>query len=182
MASMKSTEERLVAACLQKDEKAYRELYERYAPKLFGICHRYCKTSAAAEDVLHEGFIKIFESLDKLREVNSLGSWMSAIMVRTAINSYHRERPVASEAAQDEQMLGSQYDGEEIYDQIDIEYILEAISELPPQYRAAFNLCEIDGYSYPEASKIMKVTESTVRTNLFRAKKILANKLKHMVE
>ncbi len=157
-------------------------MYESYAPKLFGICRRYCKTSAGAEDVLHDGFIKIFESIGSLRDAGALWGWMKSTMVRTAINSYHRERPVASEAAQDEQMLGSQYDGEEIYDQIDIEYILEAISELPPQYRAAFNLCEIDGYSYPEASKIMKVTESTVRTNLFRAKKILANKLKHMVE
>lgn len=157
-------------------------MYESYAPKLFGICRRYCKTSAGAEDVLHDGFIKIFESIGSLRDAGALWGWMKSTMVRTAINSYHREKPLASEAEQEEQTMGSLHNGEEIYGQIDMEYILQAIGELPTQYRAAFNMCEIDGYSYAEAAEILKVSEVTIRSNLSRAKKTLAKKLKHMVE
>ncbi len=179
---MKKSDEELVARCLKKDQRAYKELYERYAGRMYGVCLRYCRGTAAAEDVLHDGFIKVFESLHKLKDVRSLSTWIQSIMIHTAINSFLREQPVMNNEKMDE-VLSDQHKGStEIYDMIDIELILAAIAELPRQYQIVFNLCAVEEYERTAVAKMLNISEETVRSNLFRARKLLAKKLKPLLE
>ncbi len=176
---MKQEEAQLVAACLKKDRKACKKLYELFAPQMYALCLRYTQTNTAAEDVLHDGFIKVFESLDKLRNTESLRSWIYSIMLYTAINSLRKESPIIeAEYSNDTSSSDNYTESDEIYSNIDIEIILNEIRQLPTRYRTAFNLCVIEGYSYDDAAKTLNVEAVTIRSNLLRAKRILAKKLK----
>lgn len=175
---MKSEEAQLIEACIRRDERACRQLYERFAPKMYGICLRYTHTTAAAEDVLHDGFIKVFENLGKLRATDALGSWICKIMVYTAINSQRNELPLASCDVVDEVKNRDYASSDEIYAKIDAEIVVNAMRDLPASFRMVLNLCEVEGYSIEEVSKMLKVKNSTVRSALTRAKRMLAEKLK----
>ena len=74
-------EAQIIEACLRKDQRAYTALYERYAPKMYGVCLRYTRSKEAAEDVLHDGFLKVFENLHRLRDTNAVEPWIRKIMV-----------------------------------------------------------------------------------------------------
>lgn len=173
---MKPDEATLVEACLKHDQRACKQLYDRYASQMLGVCMRYAINREAAEDLLHEGFIKVFENLGKLRDKSQLGPWIRSVMVHTAVSAYRKEKIYENSVGIDvDDFCSSQQD--DIYGAIDIELILKAIQELPPAYRVAFNLCEIEGYSFAEASEILGIVESSVRSNYCRARHILAEKL-----
>ncbi len=176
---MKSDAEYFIEACIKRDEKACRQLYERFAPKMYGVCLRYTHSSAAAEDVLHDGFIKVFENLDKLRDANALGAWIKRIMVHTAINYIRSEKPLVLNDFDKE--YGNYATSDDIYDKIDADIVMKAIQELPGSFRSVLNLCEVEGYSIKEASEMLKIKESSVRGALVRAKRMLAEKLKEQI-
>lgn len=176
---MKTDEAQLIDACIKRDERACRQLYERFAPKMFGICLRYTRSTTAAEDVLHDGFIKVFENLDKLRAVEALDAWISKIMVHTAINSLRNEQPLVSYGNIEENAENEYGSSDSVYAKIDAEIVIKAMQELPDAYRTVLNLCEVEGYGYGEVAKMMKIKESTVRSNLVRAKRLMCNKLRN---
>lgn len=167
---------------MRGDQRACKELYDRYAPMMFGICLRFSRTKSAAEDVLHDGFLKVFSSLDKLRSADSLVNWMHSIMVNTAVNIYRKERLRALPDTERQQTDEDMPYTDNAFDSMDMEFIMETIRQLPPRYRMTFNLCEIEGYSFEEAANILGVEEATIRSNLARAKSILMSKLKPYIE
>lgn len=178
---MESSDAQLVEACRRNDKKAYRELYERFAPKMFGICLRYTHDNDAAKDVMHDGFMKVFANIGKLRSGDALVSWMASIMVRTALNALRREKMIA-DIPDDESLPDDYIDLNAGIDAVDVEYLMAAVRSLPPRYRAVFNMCEIDGLSFEEVSRELGIEQVTVRSNLLRARRILADKLKEMNE
>ncbi len=164
----------IIDACLKKDERAYKRLYDLYAAKMYGVCLRYTSTSGAAEDVMHEGFIRVFENLHKLRDVSSLEAWMRKTMIYTALNFNRQELPLATTGRIDDCSDSDYTSGDEIISRLDAEIVLNAIQKLPDSYRMAINLCEIEGYTFEEAAKMMNVKEASVRSALVRGKKALA--------
>lgn len=174
---MKSEEAQLVEACRRKDQRAFKRLYDYYAPVMFGVCLRFTRSKSDAEDVLHDGFIKVFQTIDKLRDVDSLGGWIRSIMIFTAINSNRRKLPVAEMQSDNDLDEANVVSADMVYDSLDREFILDAIQKLPDQYRMVFNLCEIEGYSLNDAADLLKIGQSTVRSNLTRAKHKLAELL-----
>ena len=177
---MKPDEATLVKECLKHDQKACRQLYDSYAPQMLGICMRYARSREAAEDILHDGFIKVFEQLHKLRDTSQLSAWIRSVMVNTALSNYRHERSVeaVTDTIDDDAFF---YANDEIYGSIDVEVILRYVQQLPTAYRMAFNLVEIEGYSFTEAAKKLDIGESTVRSNFFRARKILAKQLSELL-
>ncbi|MBR1644098.1 MAG: RNA polymerase sigma factor [Bacteroidales bacterium] len=170
---MEQNEAKLVEACRRRDEEACRTLYDRFAPKMLGICMRYTGSRDEAQDVLHEGFIRVFSSLGQLRNTDSLASWMSRIMTRTALNYIRYRKHFESieaaefvEAAPDTSL-----------DLYDTEQLVKAIQALPDNYRAIFNLVEVEGYSYEELALQLGLQQSSVRSLLSRAKHRLAQNL-----
>ncbi|MBP5190212.1 MAG: RNA polymerase sigma factor [Bacteroidales bacterium] len=174
---MNQNDAQIIEGCLRKDERAYRALYDRFAPKMFGVCLRYTNSRAAAEDVLNDGFVKVFENLHRLRDKSLIEAWMRRIMVYTAINSQRKELPLASADEINTDYVSDYTTHDDIVSRIDASIVVQTMQTLPPTFRAAINLCEIEGYSYEEAAKMMGVKTSSLRGTLVRAKKMLAEKL-----
>ena len=166
---MKTETESLVTRCLKHDPRAQKTLYDTYAPMMLGVCMRYFHSREAAEDVLHDAFVKVFEKLHTLRNEVTLEDWIYHIVVNTAINTLRREK-LRFETLEEESV-------ELNYSPCEMEDLMELIRELPPKYRTVFNLREIEGYDFGEIAKIFKVSESAIRSTLCRAKKMLKEKL-----
>lgn len=174
---MKLDEEHLIEACLRHDQRACKMLYDRFAPQMFGLCLRYTHSYAAAQDALHDGFIKVFNSLKTVKDPSALGSWIRSIMIYTVLNTVRKEPSTDMENLSDIPQLADNSSYDDIFSTLDIHVILDAIQQLPASYRSAFNLCAIEGYTCSQASEILGIGQTTVRSNLFRARAILAEKL-----
>lgn len=176
----------LVEKCRQGNDLARKELYERYGGRLFAICLRYVNDRETAQDVLHDGFIKIYGSFDKFtwRGEGSLRAWIERIMVNTALQ-HLRKNDVMSLAVNIDDVNES-FDAEEP-DVEDVERIpntvlMRFISELPEGYRTVFNLYTFEEKSHKEIAQLLSINEKSSASQLFRAKQSLAKKIKLYLE
>ena len=179
---MNLDDEQLVKACIRRDQLACKKLYDRFSAQMYGVCLRYSRSTAIAEDILHDGFIKVFDSLPKLRDVSSLSAWIRSIMIHTAISYWKSEHPFVDIDSVGDEPISRLSDSDDIYSAIDIEVILKAVQELPDAYRMAFNLCAIEGYSFDDAAQELSIAPSSVRSNYVRARQALAQKLKPYID
>lgn len=171
----KTEEEILLEACRKQDAGAYKRLYDLYAPRMFALCLRYAGSRADAEDMLHDGFVHIFEHIKNQEIHRSLTGWIRKVMVNTAI-SYLRKtwvRQYEDMEVAEEQEKGEDYN----YEPYDTEILLNAIKGLPDRYRVVFNLYEIEGFSFEEIAETMGLKVSGVRAIYYRAKQLLVTKL-----
>jgi RNA polymerase sigma-70 factor (ECF subfamily) len=164
-------EQQLVKDCLRGKVEAQRALYERYAPVLLPVCMRYARERAEAEDILQEGFIRVFDKLGSWRQEGSLEGWIRKIVVNVAIRQYQRNAKlhVVSEldAAEAEP-------GQELPDgQLHFQELLGMVQALPDGYRLVFNLFAMEGFSHAEIAENLGITEATSRSQLARARRIL---------
>lgn len=154
----------LVQACRRGDAKAQRQLYDLMAPMALGVCMRYTRDRDTAQDLMQDGFIRVFENLSRLRKPESLGPWVYQVMVNRCINHCRREaRHLSLDDTQPPAVTLP-------LDPFAEEEIVAAIQQLPPQQRLTFNLVEVEQYSYSEAAAHLKCSEHTVRATLSRAK------------
>lgn len=170
----------LFTRCKKGDAKAQGILYDLLKSKLMGLCRRYTRDRAEAQDVLQDAFIKIFKNIHQLESSDKLESWMKSIVVNTAINHYHRTRKyelifsAATEKNEDVDAVRSLQHLQTISD----EFLVSLINALPDGCRMVFNLFAIEGYSHAEIAEKLKVTEGTSRSQLHHAKYLLKEKLK----
>ena len=164
-------ERELVQGCLDGDRRSQESLYTRYARRMYAVCLRYARHELEAQDLMQEGFIRVFEKLHAFRMEGSLEGWVRRIMVHTAINHYRKksfqmerfglehlpETPVPSSAVGD---LGEQE-------------LMALIAELPDGYRHVFNLYAIEGYDHSEIAVMLGCGESTSRSQLSKARSFL---------
>lgn len=173
---MYSSEADIINGCRQKKHRAQKALYDRYHPVLMGICVRYAKSNAEAEDILITGLTRIFDKIDDYRGSGSFEGWMKKIMVSVAIDNFRKNRKHyfhqdVSEVAKDD--IGFDY----IPDNFSVNDILKTIQQLPDGYRIVFNLYAIEGYSHKEIAEKLNISESTSKTQLMKARKKLKQKL-----
>lgn len=169
----------LVKACQQQDPRAQTVFYERYKSRMTGICRRYAKTVAEADDIFQDAFVKIFNSIGDLKEPDAVDGWVKVTVVRTAINYYHRTTR--------EQELHDSLDGMDIQlesddyaklmDQMNVRDLLEMINELPDKYRTVINLHLIDGYTHTEIGEMLSISDATSRSQFMRGRNLLLKKL-----
>ncbi len=174
-----SASQELLSRCLKSERQAQFEFYDNYAPKMFGICLRYAKSPTDAEDILQEGFIKIFKYLADFRGEGSLEGWMRRIMVTTSLNFYKRKNLLNKEIDPEEVRTALPSD-HEILALMTQEEILKLVQELPTGYRTVFNLNTIEGYSHKEIGEIMNISVNTSKSQLSRAKSSLQDKIRKM--
>ena len=174
---MNTEDAHLIEACCNQDREALHALYERFAPQMYGLLLRFAPSRAAAEDLLHDGFIKVFQNIKNLRNYNSLAGWIRSVMVHTAISAYRSEQQTSPVEEIDDNMSEVQMSADSMLENVDLDIILDAIRQLPSRYRLTFNLCEIEGYSSKEAADLLGINTVTVRSNLYRAKQILKHTL-----
>lgn len=169
--------------CKQGNNLARKELYERYSERLFGICIRYIGDRDVAQDVLHDGFIKILSSFDKFtwRGDGSLRAWMERVMVNMALQ-HLRKNDVLSRAAEIEEIEGAY----EEPDAADVEVVpqkvlMQFINELPEGYRTVFNLYVFEEKSHKEIAALLGINEKSSASQLFRAKGALAKRINEYI-
>jgi len=177
-----SDDREVVKACLDGDQRAQRLLFERYSGRMLGICYRYCCNHEDASDAMQQGFIKVFRLLHKFNFKSRLETWMTRIMINTAIDQF--KKGLKFELYEDAQKVSSL--GQEDHDFIELDEetevkesdILEVIAELPDGYRVVFNLYAIDGASHREIAAHLGISEGTSKSQLARARKLLQKLLK----
>lgn len=166
---------------MDNDPKAQGELYQRLAPRMFGICLRYTRNQMEAEDVLQEGFIKVFRYMQDYRNDGSLEGWVRRTMVNTAINFYKKKAKYQKDISLDERDPINQ-DEESAIDKMSAQELLDYIQELPDGYRMVFNLNVIEGYTHKEIGEMLNISENTSKSQLSRARHVLQGKLKNKVK
>ena len=181
LSDKQTTDKQLLAKCLEKNRKAQNELYMKYAPKLFGTCLRYSKNNTDAEDILQEGFIKIFKYLKDFRNEGHFEGWMRKIMVTTALNFYKRKSLLNKEVDPDFVNAPS-ISVPDVISLLSSEELLAMIQELPDGYRMVFNLNTIEGYSHKEIGEIMNISVNTSKSQLSRARNSLQKKINTLFE
>lgn len=167
----------ILALLQQHDPKSQQELYDLYKAKIMGLCRRYSKKKEEAEDVFQEAFIRIFQNIDQLDDLEHLEQWMNRIAVNAAINYYHRHKRHLHEAEHN----GCNHQNEEyklILSQFSDEMLIAMINDLADGYRIVFNMYLVEGYTHAEIADMLHISEVTSRSQLNRAKHILKTKLK----
>ncbi|MCF8368507.1 MAG: RNA polymerase sigma factor [Bacteroidales bacterium] len=169
-------EEELVNRCLNQESKAQDEFYRRFAPKMYGVCLRFAKNQMEADDVLQEGFIKVFTSLKTFRNEGSLEGWIRRTIVNTAINFYKKNVKYQKDIEIDKaEVMQSENPG--AVDNLCTEELLKLITELPTGYKMVFNLNVIEGYTHKEISHLLDISENTSKSQLSRARQTLQRKI-----
>jgi len=161
----------LIKGCVEKNRAMQKLLYDRYAPKMYTVCLRYCKNAEDAQDLLQEGFIKIFRNIDNYRGDGSFEGWMRRIFVNTSIA--HFRKVVNVSIPPEDQELNIEDKSVTALDNFAERDIISLVQELSPGYRQVFNLYVIEGYSHKDISEMLGIGEGTSKSQLARAKSML---------
>jgi RNA polymerase sigma factor (sigma-70 family) len=166
---------RIWEGCLRNERKQQELLYKVMSPKMMAVCMRYVNDKDEAQDVMQEGFIKIFKNMKNYRGEGSLEGWIRRIMVHTAISRFRKLRPIVlTDEITDNQMpAGSGYNE----NNLEAKELMKMIQQLPDTYRTVFNMYAIEGYSHQEIGRELGMTELVSRTTLHRARTVLKNKI-----
>jgi len=169
------TEAELIKGCKEDNRASQKALYDIYAPKMKAICQRYSNPEEA-KDILQEGFLKVFSKINSYSNQGSFEGWIKRIMINTAINHYKKNNKIKHIGISEVENLSSEEDSESDlifqagYSEKDL---MTALCSLPEPFKIVFNLYYIEDHSHLEISNLLSIDESTSRTRLFRAKKIL---------
>jgi RNA polymerase sigma-70 factor (ECF subfamily) len=169
------SEQELIDGCAHGDRTAQKALYERYCRKMLVLCQRYAKTSFEAEDILQEGFIKIFASIKSFRKESTLSTWITRIMINTALNAQRQKLyllpmldVVDANLSESEEVSLSAFHLSEL---------ISMVQSLPDGCRVVFNLFAIEGFSHKEIGEMLGISEGTSKSQHYRAKVLLQAKL-----
>jgi RNA polymerase sigma factor (sigma-70 family) len=165
----------LIKGCISGDRRMQELLYKRFSPKMYAICMRYAGNSDDAQDLLQEGFIKVFKNLEKFRNEGSFEGWMRRVFVNTSIEHFRRKVNLNSITENEEK--GIEDSSWNVLDSLAEKDIIQLIQELSPGYRTVFNLYVVEGYSHKEIGDILEISEGTSKSQLARAKMILQKKV-----
>lgn len=157
----------LVEDCRQRDRRAMRELYDLTAPMAMGVCMRYSHNRDTAQDLMQDGYIKVYEGLGRLKDPERLMSWVYRVMVNVCIN--HCQRQVEPERLEEAGQGPVTFQP----DPFGTEEVVAALQKLPPRQRAVFNMLEVEGLTEEEVSERMKTPVTNVRTLMTRARMAL---------
>ncbi|AKP50093.1 RNA polymerase sigma factor [Cyclobacterium amurskyense] len=165
----------LIKGCLDGDRKSQRDLYDQFSSKFLSICLRYIKDQDLAQDVLVEGFMKIFQSLNTFRNEGSFEGWMKRIMVRQALQTLRKNKKLLMEVDWDDNDHISTPNL--VFGNIEADELLKLVASLPVGYRTVFNLYAIEGYSHKEISELLGIAENTSKSQLSRARSLLQKQI-----
>jgi RNA polymerase sigma-70 factor (ECF subfamily) len=169
----------LAEECVNGNIRAQRALFDKYASKMMGVCLRYTKNTNEAEDVLQDGFIKVYQKLKDYKKEGSLEGWIRRIMVNTSFDQLRKNTRQLGDTAIDDvdyKVEGSSF----VIEQLMADDLLKLIQQLPEGYKMVFNLYAIEGYSHQEIGETLGITESTSKSQYSRAKAYLRERLEQL--
>lgn len=170
-----NNENQLLKKAAKGNREAQRGLYDKYSPKMLSICRRYLKDIMQAEEAMCNGFLKIFQNLENFREEGSFEGWMRRIMVNESISYLRKEQKITFTDYEDQgdEATYSPQDSD-----LEVEHIQALIDQLPDGYKTVFVMYAVEGFKHQEIAIMLNIAESTSKTQLFKARKMLQQKLK----
>lgn len=168
------TEALMLEGCIQNIHAAQEALYHHFCPRMLGVCYRYAGNREDAEDMLQDGFIKVFSHISQYRHEGSLEGWIRRIMVHTCINNLKKNKKLSeiTDIMHAHRIMTEEAKAPSI---MNAKRIVECIRLLPAGYRTVLNLYAIEGYSHREISQMLEIEESTSRSQYTRARLLLEN-------
>ena len=172
----KYTIDELIKRCRAGERKAQEMLYKQFASKMLAVCMRYATDKMEAEDMLQNGFIKVFRKIDDYRGDGSFEGWIRRIMVHCSIEYYRKHHKMM-------QVVDLEDAGAEVHEnplataRLEVNDLMLLIQQLSPGYRIVFNLYAIEGYSHKEIAAITGITEGASKSQLSRARSVLRQQI-----
>ena len=172
--------QQLIDECKKGNRLAQKELYDKYARKMMGVCLRYVSDRETARDLLQDGFVKVLTSLDTYTGSGVFDAWIRKIFVNGALE-YLRRGDVLREAS-DWDSIAEPVESFSVsaVSELSAAELMKLVQELPAGFRAVFNLFAIEGYSHREIAEMMNITESTSRSQYTRARQLLQKRVKEL--
>jgi RNA polymerase sigma factor (sigma-70 family) len=166
----------LVAECAKGNSKAQKVLFDKFAPKMLSVCLRYIKNVDEAEDILQDGFVKVFQNIVDFKLEGSLEGWIRRIIVNSSLDQLRRNKKFQFDSSMDDvgykiSMVDHQFD------KMQVDELQRMIQELPDGYRVVFNMYAIEGYSHKEIATNLGVTENTSKSQYSRARAHLRSQI-----
>lgn len=161
----------LIKGCINGDPQMQRLIYQRFSSMMYAVCLRYSENTEDANDIMQEGFIKVYKSLNKFRAEGSFEGWVRRIFINTSIEHYRKKVKLYNVTeVQENTIEDKELDA---LDSLAAKDIMNIVNELSPGYKAVFNMHVIEGYSHKEIADILGITEGTSKSQLARAKGVL---------
>lgn len=173
------SESDLIQGCINGDRQIQEILYKRFFSKMYGVCLRYSGSPDDANDLLQEGFIKIYKNIDKFRGDGSFEGWIRRIFVNTAIEHFRKKVKLYNVSEVQENTIEDT--DISVLDKLAVKDIILLVNELAPGYKTIFNMHVIEGYSHKEIANILGITEGTSKSQLARAKGVLKKSLEKTI-
>ncbi len=173
-----TTEAQLVVALKRGESRAHKVVYERYAGKMLAVCTRYCANRDDAEEVMLDGFMRVFEKIDQFREDGSFEGWIRRIMVTESLMFLRKTKQWRQEIPIDEAIVEPDYEWADTA--VHEKDLLRLVNQLPDGYRTVFNLYAIEGYAHAEIADMLGISEGTSKSQLSRARLMLQANLKKL--
>lgn len=171
----------IIAGCRKRDPRAQRLLYSMYASKMLGICKRYACDTEIAQDILQDGFIKVFDKIATYKGEGAFAGWIRRIFVNTSLE-YLRKNSCMKFSVPVDECLNLEDDfNVSALSKLNTDDLLACIEELPVGYRTIFNLYAIEGYSHTEIAEMLRIKESTSQSQLMRAKRLLQKNVQSLI-
>jgi RNA polymerase sigma factor (sigma-70 family) len=170
------TEAEIIDGCRTKQRELQKALYLRYYGTMYAVCLRYAKNRYEAEDILQEGFIKVFNNIKQFAGSGSFQGWIRRIMINSALELIQKRKLDIT----DFYIENAEDSNDSVRSRIDTNDLLEIIEELPKGYRTVFNLYAIQGYQHKEIAEMLNVSEGTSKSQFARARNLLQAKLKRL--
>lgn len=170
---MNLTEEQLVKMCLEKDALAQKQLFDYYSKRMMGVCLRYSQDADEANDVLQMGFIKVFEKLHMYNAKGSLEGWIRKILVNTALDNIRKNKKFQNDVEMDKVDYQLHNHTESPLDSLSVQDLLKIIQEMPPGFKAVFNMFAIEGYTHKEIAEELNISVNTSKSQYSRARAYL---------
>ncbi len=172
MQHSKKNIEEILSGCVEQNRKAQKKLYDLFADRMYAVCLYYTGNRHDAEDILQEGFIKVFENIKQYTGKGALEGWMRKIFVNAALTLF-RQKKITYDIEETTAIKESQI----IDANIAADDLMQMIMGLSDQYRLVFNLYALEGYKHKEISEMLNISINTSKSNLARARKILQDKV-----
>lgn len=170
----------LIQGCKRNDRDSQRLLYQHYYSYALAICLRYSRSAAEAKEVVNDGFLKVFDKIDRYNVELPFKAWLRKIMINASIDQYRKELKHAHQAPVEQaQLMHSQ---PVAVSNLSHDELIALVQKLTPAYRAVFNLYVIDGYTHREIGKLLNIAEGTSKSNLLKARENLRSMLDGMNE
>ena len=167
----------IIKKCVKGKREAQHQLFKLYSNKMYAISLYYSKNKTDAEDILHSGFLKVFEKISQFKGTGPFDAWIRRIFVNTALEQYRKSNLMYSVGDATEYEIEDR--DADIISKISSEDLMMMVHELSPIYKLVFNLYAIEGYSHKEISEMLEIAEGTSKSNLSRARKILQEKVRN---